>query len=128
MRAPLDGDARRRLVRRIAFRMPRELRILRGRAMLEDACGTLGVEDVPCPACSATGWLDALKLERCPVCCGFREVPDELAAWFKCRLASGHVAPPGPPGEEDAAGRPRPAERWGRTAEVLYRVHLPEDV
>jgi hypothetical protein len=127
MNAPASDEARRLLVRRIARRVPRELRELRGKAMLEDLHETLGVEDAPCPACAATGWLDAARLEHCPVCCGFCEVPDELAAWFKCRLACA-AQESGPASEgEGAPGAWRPSERPGRLAEVLYHAHLPED-
>ena len=72
-----------RAIRSIASRMPQDLRLLRAKAMLEPVCETLGVEDVRCPACNGAGWLDADRLEDCPVCGGFCEVPDRLADWFK---------------------------------------------
>ena len=74
---------RRNLVRGLAGSMPADLRSLRGKLMLEAFAEVLGVVEVECPACRATGWLDRRRLEVCPICCGFREVPDRLADWFR---------------------------------------------
>jgi hypothetical protein len=54
--------------------------------MLESLSEILGVEETGCPACRATGWLDRRRLESCPVCCGFREVPETLAQWFRIEM------------------------------------------
>lgn len=74
------------LVRSIAARMPSDLAGLRAKLMLEPLCESLGVEEVPCPACGGGGWLDRAALEHCPLCGGFREVPDALAEWFRAEL------------------------------------------
>ncbi|MFO8006306.1 MAG: hypothetical protein R6V05_01065 [Candidatus Brocadiia bacterium] len=81
------GEASRRMVRRLADRMPRDLRRLRGQMMLEPVYESLGVEEVTCPACGGSGWLDRRALDYCPICCGFQEVPDRLADWFRGRAA-----------------------------------------
>ena len=74
-------------VRRIAGRIPRRLRALRARLMLEPFSLVLGVEEVKCPACAGSGWLESGLLETCPVCRGFGEVPQELSSWYtNCRL------------------------------------------
>jgi hypothetical protein len=82
-------------VRKLARRMPRRLRELRGKLMLESQCAYLGVEEVECPACGGDGWLDRRGLEYCPICCGFREVPDSLADWFRARMESLNAAEQG---------------------------------
>ncbi len=88
-------EGARRLVRRLAARMPPDLRKLRGRMMLEPIYESLGVEEVRCPACGGSGWLDRAALEYCPVCCGFQQVPDRLAEWFRARAAGFRAeAPP----------------------------------
>jgi len=74
-------------VRRMAERLPAEMRDQRGRMLLETECATLGLEDRPCPACAGTGWLDRAAVERCPVCRGFCEVPEGLARWWRARWA-----------------------------------------
>ncbi len=73
-------------VRSIAARVPADLADLRGRLMLEPLCESLGVEEVSCPACGGSGWLDRRALEHCPLCGGFREVPRVLAEWFRDQL------------------------------------------
>ncbi len=77
---------RRRLVRSLAVSIPADLRSLRGKVMLESLCEVLGVEETGCPACRGTGWLDRRRLESCPICCGFREVPEALAQWFRIEM------------------------------------------
>ncbi len=77
---------RQETVRKIALVMPANLRRLRSKLMFETVCESLGVEEVACPGCNASGWLDADLLERCPVCCGFQEVPEALADWLKAKL------------------------------------------
>jgi len=113
-------------VRRIARRMPADLRELRGKLMLEGLCVTLGVQEVACPACRGSGWLDRAALERCPVCLGFLEVPDRLADWFGAQLRAAGAASVRPmrQGLLRAVGVPD-GERYGRLAELHYRVHLP---
>ncbi len=87
-----DGsEGNRRLVRRLAARVPRDLLRLRGQLMLELVYESLGVEEVRCPACGGSGWLDRRALEYCPICCGFQEVPDRLADWFRDRAAGFHA-------------------------------------
>jgi len=104
------------LVRRLAANIPFDLRRLRGKLMLEQCCETLGVEEVQCPACRGTGWLDRDELEQCPVCGGFREVPTRLAQWFRAQ-AFGI--------EKGVLVSCEPArDRYGRAAEVLYHVDL----
>lgn len=114
---------RRELVAAMANRVPRELRSLRGEAMLSPRCRVMGLEEVKCPACRGTGWLDRKTLRRCPLCCGFREVPDALAGWFQeqmrvvtnglSRAPAGVLNPPGSGG---------PHTRPGRTVLVAHRV------
>jgi hypothetical protein len=77
----------------LAHRIPGRLRDLRGRMMLEGVCESLGVDEVTCPACDGTGWLSRAFLSPCPVCCGFREVPDGLADWFRAQRAAVRSAP-----------------------------------
>ncbi len=117
------------LVSEVAQRIPSELKALRAKLMLESVYETLGVEEVPCPACGGSGWLDRVSLEHCPVCCGFQEVPDRLADWFKAQLlwAGQRRAPAGRPVVGCAAGA-SPAERPGRLAELRYRAHVPFEV
>lgn len=102
-------------IRRIARRIPRELRSLRGKLLLEHYASRLGVEEVTCPACGGEGRLGRKRRETCPVCRGFEEVPASLARWFEARLGRGFHAPAGP-----VWGRPRP----GRLAEVSFRVRV----
>ncbi len=73
--------------RRLGPRIPRELRELRGKMMLEAEYEFLGVEEVTCPACNGCGRLTEDVLDFCPLCCGFREVPDRLARWFRIHAA-----------------------------------------
>jgi len=77
----------RQWIRLVAARAPRDLRTLRARSALERVHESLGIREVACPACHGTGWLDHDGLEFCPLCCGFREVPDRLADWFVIRAA-----------------------------------------
>jgi hypothetical protein len=121
--------SRRQVVKDIARRIPAELKRLRGKLMLEVLCETLGVAEVVCPACNGSGWLEVRLLERCPICCGFLEVPDGLAEWFKAnirRRTEGRGSTAGPhdflPEHESAASA---IERHGRTGEVVYSVCLP---
>jgi len=106
----------RRSVRKLAAEMPQELKELRGKAMLESECEYLGVADVTCPLCRGTGYLDREAFEFCPVCCGFREVPDGVADWVRARLAA--VREESRPGRSVrmavGAGRLRGVVRRGR--------------
>jgi hypothetical protein len=121
--------SRRQVVRNIAREMPADLKELRGKLMIEVLCATLGVEEVACPACNGSGWLDRRSLERCPVCCGFLEVPDRLAEWFRAEFRRGMApqgasrAPRGSLPEYGSAGSA--IERHGRIGEVAYSVCLP---
>ena len=113
-------------VRTIAGRIPLRLRALRARLMLEPFSLVLGVEEVECPACAGSGWLERGLLETCPVCCGFREVPQELSSWFRNGrrqlqnlqdpFAAGHVADP----------RITSSGRNGLLAERTWRAALDE--
>lgn len=104
-------------IRDVAARIPSELKELRGKLMLEPVAERLGVEEVRCPACAGSGWLDRKNLEACPLCNGFVEVPDRLADWFKVQMCRA--------GGDRAASPMRARERRGRLGEVLYRVHAP---
>mgnify|MGYP006306413793 CR=1 FL=1 len=124
------------MARELADRMPRRLRTMRARIMLEECHETLGVPELPCPACDGTGWTDRAALIHCPVCAGFQEVPEPLAEWYvdevarrktDRRRADNSVVP-----EEVYRARAerevhstRP-ERMGRAARHAARVHLPE--
>jgi len=105
--------------------MPRYLRSLRGKMMLEPLHEVLGVREVVCPACRGSGWLQPQALERCPLCCGFREVPDLLSFWFQSRMRGG-AAVQGPQideaGESASYARPASYRRYGRLAELSYRI------
>jgi hypothetical protein len=80
----------RAVVRELAARVPRGLRLTRARQMIETEQEFLGVDEVACPGCAGTGWLSRRRLERCPLCCGFREVPTSLADWYRAQTASHH--------------------------------------
>lgn len=121
--------SRRSVVRGIARRIPAHLKELRGKLMLEAISETLGVAEARCPACEGAGCLDGDALEYCPVCCGFEEVPDRLADWFKAqfrrtregRRPGSHAALRA---RNHAIGIPS-AGRCGRLAERPLRVHVP---
>jgi len=78
----------RQAVYAIAAAIPADLRSLRGRMMLESENEFIGVDEVPCPACDGDGWLSRRRLERCPVCVGFCDVPEGLADWFRAQAAA----------------------------------------
>jgi hypothetical protein len=107
----------------MADEMPRELKELRAKAMLESECEYLGVADVTCPICLGSGYLDRAAFEFCPVCCGFREVPEGVADWVRARLAALR--------EEGRSETPEPVFRVGlagsRTRGTVRRarLHLP---
>lgn len=104
--------------------------------MLAPFSQSLGVEEVSCPACRATGWLDRRLLEDCPICCGFQDVPRPVSLWFRTkeahreslfrlgpeakrrlhREAGARVTLPG------GSRRLQCAPRHGRTAEVAFKV------
>ncbi len=75
----------RRIARTVAACVPAHLRRLRGRLMLEGEATFLGVEELRCPACRGQGWLNRRRLEACTLCCGFGEVPDGLAEWYRAQ-------------------------------------------
>ena len=115
-------NGRHRCVRKIAARVPAGLRALRGRALLDEYVGHMGLEEVECPACGGTGFIAERSMEYCPICLGFEEVPGSLAAWFEEEL-----------GREADVGAGRfcsrsPAEpagtRYGRCAEHIMHVCL----
>ena len=118
---------RRRLYRGLADRIPVRLRELRAKLMLEQICENFGVEETTCPACRGTGWLDPGAFEHCPICCGFREVPTQLAYWLRDELAAARRRPrtrhPAGFMPSDASGA-APRQRPGRLAELTYRTHL----
>ncbi len=80
----------RAIVRELAARVPADLRRMRARQMLESEQEFLGTDEVACPGCGGTGWLSRRRLERCPLCYGFREVPVGLAEWFRALTAGNH--------------------------------------
>ncbi len=111
------------MVREAACALPKDLRILRLKAMLEPLADSLGVEEVECPACEGSGWLDIGAVEHCPLCCGFQELPRSAADWFRCRLARLREGQCGEP--PDGGGPANPAEeRLGRMADHPRRLHL----
>jgi hypothetical protein len=91
----------RRDVRTIAAAIPHELKEMRGRMMLESEQEFLGVDEVACPACGGSGWLNLRRLERCPVCCGFCEVPEGLANWYRAKTAVYHEGHEGHEGRRE---------------------------
>ena len=101
----------RRVIRDIARQVPHDLKLLRAKLMLEPLCETLGVEEVSCPACGGSGQLNRRALERCPLCCGFQEVPNRLAEWFKVQLhcAMDELDPGWPRGGRSSAALPQDA-------------------
>lgn len=110
-------------VRSIADRIPGYLRDLRGKATLSPMCRVIGVEEVECPACKGSGWLDREVFRHCPVCRGFREVPEALAGWVQEQLRAlenGRSKPPR--GVLNARGSGRSAGRLGRAVRVPHRV------
>jgi hypothetical protein len=125
------------LVQELADRMPRRLRVMRAKMMLEQCHETLGVREVPCPACRGTGWADREALRTCPICVAFREVPEPLAQWYTDEVAA-RRAPRRP--AEPATVVPEPIwraraerevhstrpERLGRAARRVAHLHLPE--
>jgi hypothetical protein len=133
-----------RTTRKIARKMPRHLKALRGQMMLSAFARVMGVAEVGCPACEASGWLCPERLETCPICCGFREVPVALSYWFQGRAL--HEASARSLGREaalpesrrgglpnlpaDSAPRLRhpPDRAYGRIAEVTFKLPLPDPV
>lgn len=113
---------RRRAILELRSRVPRLLRALRARMLLEECAERLGVQEVECPACRGCGWLDERRLELCPICCGFRQVPRGLAEWFECEL----VMPRHRLRMQSlprCAREPEPeGARYGRCAEVVHSV------
>lgn len=110
---------------KLVTRVPRWLRALRARMLLDECAERLGVREVECPACGGGGWLNEKRLERCPICCGFRQVPRSLAEWVERELLKLEMArlmqslP-------RCAREPEPeGMRYGRCGEVLHRVSVP---
>jgi hypothetical protein len=122
-------------VRRIAALMPPDLRAARAGLMLEVFAERAGMDEVGCPACGGSGWLDRPALEHCSICGGFHEVPIRLAKWFADRLSYVlHAAASGADAAPAACTSPKPVPDWvsagtygsrpGRLGEVVHRVHL----
>ena len=110
------------MIRRISLRLPRWLKDLRGRLLLEAYAWHLGVEEVPCGACGASGWLDERCWRRCPICQGFGEVPKELDDWFDAQLLREQARERGGPAPADEGEHVPP--RFGLCGELLHRVSL----
>ncbi len=118
--APVD-----RLVRLVAARIPQELKELRGKMMLESLAETLGVQEVRCPACGSSGWLDREALEACPVCAGFLEVPDRLADWFKAQMCRATEEPVRRPFSPCPRGPVPPRQQYGEPRRALGGPRVP---
>ncbi len=110
-------------VESIADRIPECLRELRGKATLSQMCRVMGIEEVVCPACEGTGWGDPEVLHPCPVCRGFREVPEALASWVQEQLRAAENGSSTPPrGVLNGRGSGRSRRRLGRTVRVAHRM------
>jgi hypothetical protein len=109
------------LAARVAEDLPRRLSVLRGENTLQERAPRLGVEEVTCPACGGTGWLNRRSLWRCPLCYCMREVPLAVSEWFQAEMRRRRSsADSGPPGDRPAG---RTDSRPGRTAEDVHAVH-----
>ena len=108
---------------RVAEDLPRRLRRLRGENVLEDRARALGVQEMTCPACGGTGWLDRRTLWRCPLCYCTRAVPRAVGEWFMAEMRRRRQGL----GERDESvpGRTvnRTEGRCGRAAEEAHAVH-----
>jgi len=108
---------------RVAEDLPRRLRRLRGENVLEERARALGVQEMTCPACGGTGWLDRRTLWRCPLCYCTRAVPRAVGEWFMAEMRRRRQGL----GERDEplADRPidRSSGRRGRMAEETHAVH-----
>lgn len=82
-------EARRERLRRVAAEVPHELRKQQGEICLEVFRANSAVQEVTCPACAGTSWLDLEALEICPICYGFQEVPTRLAKFVRIRMRGG---------------------------------------
>ena len=98
-------------IQRISRHIPTWLRALRGRMVLDPYVERMGLEEVECPACGGSGWLDAASLERCPACCGFERVPQSLAQWVAEELRSPRRNTPRGTGRREGAVPPRGENR-----------------
>ena len=115
-------------IRRIGRRIPGSLRELRAKLLLDSYAARLGVVEVACPACKGSGWLEGPAAEVCPICRGFEEVPESLAAWFAEEMAA-EVRPEGrgDAGRLTAPTEPGDGVRFGRSAELAFAVCLDEE-
>lgn len=77
---------RKRVIRSLGRHVPRWLRGLRARLLLERQADHMGIKEVRCPACEGTGLLSDGPIERCPICRGFLNVPSALADWFEVQM------------------------------------------
>jgi len=113
------------MIRVVAAHMPPYLRSLRAKAALSPLCRAMGIEEVECPACGGSGWLNRRALRHCPLCCGFREVPDVVALWFEVQMRRrlDGTRSLWLTGTAPYPFRQTPF-RYGRTAEVVYKVSV----
>jgi hypothetical protein len=110
------------IIRRIGARMPRRLRGLRGRLLLEAYEQNLGVEEVTCPACGGACMIGGEEGEPCPICRGFGDVPAAVAQWFDDEMlreatSDTRRSPAASQPADDPGGM-----RYGLAAEVKYRI------
>jgi len=111
------------VVKAVADRIPANLRELRGKATLSEMCRVMGIEEVECPACGGTGWLDPRYFRHCPVCRGFREVPTALAGWVREQLREMKNGSSNPPrGAMNTRDSGRAVSRLGRVVTIAYKV------
>jgi hypothetical protein len=114
-------------IRRIGRRIPGPLRELRAKLLLDFYAARLGVVEVACPACKGSGRPQWPSAEVCPICRGFEEVPQSLAAWFAEEMAT-EVRPEGrgDAGRLTATSSPADGVRFGRSAELAFAVCMDE--
>lgn len=114
---------RKQMASQVAEDLPRRLRRLRGRNTLEEWARKLGVEEMTCPACGGTGWLDRSTLWRCPLCYCTRAVPRAVGEWFMAEMRRRRQGL----GERDEPLTDRTVDgaggRRGRMAEETHAVH-----
>ena len=65
---------------------PEDLR-RRAENLLRVKAHQLGQRVVECPCCTGLGWWCVRELVVCPVCFGFRELPQGMARWFEMNAA-----------------------------------------
>ena len=119
-------------VRRIAKKMPSQMRHARGLALLKytQSVAHLGsfYADVRCRACGGTGFSQELICpdgphEDCPICGGFCKLPKSLGTWLEMAaraVKAGQVIP-----ESRWAQHQHYRESYGRIAGRPSKVHIP---